>query len=84
MCHWAGLTSTRFGCTSILWAGFGYSSQSWVLVEWADIDYLGPSPPQLHFLIMSSMLVKFQEKKINNYIINQMFKFQIFAILNYA
>ena len=44
MCRWARLTSTGFECISILWAEFGYSSQSWALVRWADVDYLGLSP----------------------------------------
>ena len=40
----------------------------------------------LNFLIISFIFAKFQKdkKKINKYIINQMFKFQVFVIFNYA
>ena len=41
----------------------------------------------LNFLIISFIFVKFQKdkkKKINKYIINRMFKFQVFVIFNYA
>ena len=39
----------------------------------------------LNFLIISFIFAKFQkDKKINKYIINRMFKFQVFVIFNYA
>ena len=52
-----------------------------------DMNY-DKSNIELHFLLLLSMLAKifknFERSNINYYIINQMFKFQIFAILKYA
>ena len=39
----------------------------------------------LYILIIFFILTKFQEdKKINSYVINDMFKFQVFTVKNYA
>ena len=52
-----------------------------------DMNY-DKSIIELPFLLLLSMLAKifknFERSNINYYIINQMFKFQIFAILKYA
>ena len=35
---------------------------------------------RLHFIIISFILAKFQELKINSYIINKLFKLQVFIV----
>ena len=37
---------------------------------------------RLHILIISSRLKKKKKLKINSYVINQIFKFQVFIVLN--
>ena len=43
-----------------------------------DVNF-DKSTIELHLIFISSILAKFSKSKINSYVINQMFKFQVFV-----